>query len=53
MLLPGKKSDAVTKALYDYFDTAPNPYLSALRILVNTADFNNIKPKASIALTGE
>ncbi|XP_015124097.1 exonuclease mut-7 homolog [Diachasma alloeum] len=46
-----KKSDAVTKTLYDYFDTAPNPYLSALRLLVNTADFNNIKPKASLALT--
>ncbi|XP_011314175.1 exonuclease mut-7 homolog [Fopius arisanus] len=46
-----KESEAVTKTLYDYFDTAPNPYLSTLRLLVNTADFNNIKPKASLALT--
>ncbi|KAK0079127.1 hypothetical protein PV325_001691 [Microctonus aethiopoides] len=46
-----KKSKAVTATLYDYFDTAPNPYLSTLRILVNSADFTNVKPKASIAMT--
>lgn len=49
--ITGKKSKAVTATLYDYFDTAPNPYLSTLRILVNSADFTNVKPKASIAIT--
>ncbi|XP_008560536.1 exonuclease mut-7 homolog isoform X2 [Microplitis demolitor] len=46
-----KKSKAVTDILNKYFDTAPNPYLSTLRILLNAADFNNIKPKSSISMT--
>ncbi|KAF7988726.1 hypothetical protein HCN44_001299 [Aphidius gifuensis] len=46
-----KKSPAVTETLFTYFDTAPNPYESALRILANTSDFNNIKTSASLALT--
>ncbi|XP_012279441.1 exonuclease mut-7 homolog [Orussus abietinus] len=46
-----KKSNAVTKTLTDYFDTAPNPYLSTLRILVNTSDFNHIKSRSSLAVT--
>lgn len=49
----GKKSKAVTDILNKYFDTAPNPYLSTLRILLNAADFNNIKPKSSISMTSK
>lgn len=48
----GKKSDGITKMLEDYFSTAPNPYLSALRILVNTSDFKYIKSKMSLGFTG-
>ncbi|XP_015586273.1 exonuclease mut-7 homolog [Cephus cinctus] len=46
-----KKSDGITKTLTDYFDSAPNPYLSTLRIVVNTSDFNHVKTKASLAFT--
>ncbi|XP_046587355.1 exonuclease mut-7 homolog isoform X1 [Neodiprion lecontei] len=45
-----KKSDGVTKMLTDYFSTAPNPYLSVLRILVNVSD-KSIKSKMSLSFT--
>lgn len=48
----GKKSVAVTQTLHEYFDTAPNPYYSALRICFNTNDFNHVKTKSSLAFTG-
>ncbi|XP_012259642.2 exonuclease mut-7 homolog isoform X2 [Athalia rosae] len=43
-----KKSQGITKMLTDYFETAPNPYLSALRILTNVSDFKYIKSKTSL-----
>ncbi|XP_076762319.1 exonuclease mut-7 homolog isoform X1 [Xylocopa sonorina] len=46
-----KKCDGVCKTLTDYFDSAPNPYLSTLRILVNTSDFKHIKSNSSLAKT--
>ncbi|XP_033222411.1 exonuclease mut-7 homolog isoform X2 [Belonocnema kinseyi] len=46
-----KKSQGVTKTLTDYFETAPNPYLSTLRILVNTNDFSQSKTKSSLSFT--
>ncbi|XP_035736310.1 exonuclease mut-7 homolog isoform X1 [Vespa mandarinia] len=46
-----KKCEGVTKTLFDYFDTAPNPYLSTLRILVNTIDFKHAKVGSSLAFT--
>ncbi|XP_034947539.1 exonuclease mut-7 homolog [Chelonus insularis] len=46
-----KQSATVTENLYQYFDTAPNPYLSTLKILANASDFNNVKPKSSISIT--
>ncbi|XP_043463266.1 exonuclease mut-7 homolog [Leptopilina heterotoma] len=46
-----KKSQGVTKTLTDYFETAPNPYLSTLRILVNTNDFSHSKTKSSLSFT--
>ncbi|KAJ8687517.1 hypothetical protein QAD02_023311 [Eretmocerus hayati] len=45
-----KKSKGVTQTLVQYFETAPNPYVSALRILVNTIDFYKSKP-SSLAFT--
>ncbi|KAF7381207.1 hypothetical protein HZH68_016082 [Vespula germanica] len=46
-----KKCEGVTKTLFDYFDTAPNPYLSTLRILVNTMDFKHAKVGSSLVFT--
>ncbi|XP_047368203.1 exonuclease mut-7 homolog isoform X3 [Vespa velutina] len=46
-----KKCEGITKTLFDYFDTAPNPYLSTLRILVNTIDFKHAKIGSSLAFT--
>ncbi|XP_011495833.1 PREDICTED: exonuclease mut-7 homolog [Ceratosolen solmsi marchali] len=46
-----KKSVAVTRTLHEYFETAPNPYLSTLKILVNTNHFYQIKIKSSLAVT--
>ncbi|XP_029163775.1 exonuclease mut-7 homolog [Nylanderia fulva] len=44
-----KKCDGVSKTLTDYFETAPNPYLSTLRILVNTTDFDHMTNSKSLA----
>ncbi|KAG7189757.1 hypothetical protein KM043_017421 [Ampulex compressa] len=46
-----KKCTRVSRTLTDYFETAPNPYLSTLRILVNTRDFHRVKTKSSLAIT--
>lgn len=46
-----KKGDVVNKTLIEYFDSAPNPYLSTIRILVNTSDFKHIKKNSSLAFT--
>ncbi|KAL0128834.1 hypothetical protein PUN28_003900 [Cardiocondyla obscurior] len=46
-----KKCDGVTKTLTDYFETAPNPYLSTLRILVNVSDFDHMTNTKSLAFT--
>ncbi|XP_014209348.1 exonuclease mut-7 homolog [Copidosoma floridanum] len=46
-----KKSVTVTQMLHEYFGTAPNPYLSTLRILVNAKDFYHVKSKSSLAFT--
>ncbi|XP_076676382.1 exonuclease mut-7 homolog [Andrena cerasifolii] len=46
-----KKCDGVCQTLRDYFESAPNPYLSTLRILVNTSDFKHVKLTSSLALT--
>lgn len=42
----------MTQTLHEYFDTAPNPYFSALKILVNANDFYHIKTKSSLSFTG-
>lgn len=44
-----KKCDGVSKTLTDYFETAPNPYLSTLRILVNVTDFDHMTNSKSLA----
>ncbi|XP_036141081.1 uncharacterized protein LOC105833553 isoform X2 [Monomorium pharaonis] len=44
-----KKCDGVSKTLTDYFETAPNPYLSTLRILVNASDFDHMTNNKSLA----
>ncbi|XP_067212530.1 exonuclease mut-7 homolog [Linepithema humile] len=44
-----KKCDGVSRTLTDYFETAPNPYLSTLRILVNTSDFDHMTNSKSLA----
>ncbi|XP_024892768.1 exonuclease mut-7 homolog [Temnothorax curvispinosus] len=44
-----KKCDGVSKTLTDYFETAPNPYLSTLRILVNVSDFDHMTNSKSLA----
>lgn len=44
-----KKCDGVSKTLTDYFETAPNPYLSTLRILVNISDFDHMTNSKSLA----
>ncbi|KAL6263465.1 hypothetical protein P5V15_006256 [Pogonomyrmex californicus] len=44
-----KKCDGVSRTLTDYFETAPNPYLSTLRILVNTTDFDHNTNSKSLA----
>lgn len=46
-----KKCEQISKILIDYFDTAPNPYLSTLRILVNAIDFKHAKTETSLAFT--
>ncbi|XP_066592164.1 exonuclease mut-7 homolog [Prorops nasuta] len=46
-----KKCNGITKTLTDYYDTAPNPYLSVLRIISNTSDFNHVKNRSSLTLT--
>lgn len=52
LTVAGKKSIAVTQTLFEYFETAPNPYLSTLRILVNCNDFYHIKTRSSLTFTG-
>lgn len=52
LIIPGKKCDGVSRTLTDYFETAPNPYLSTLRILVNTSDFDHMTNSKSLAYTG-
>ncbi|XP_018049146.1 PREDICTED: exonuclease mut-7 homolog isoform X2 [Atta colombica] len=44
-----KKCDGVSKTLTDYFETAPNPYLSTLRIMVNVSDFDHMTNSKSLA----
>ncbi|KAI4495687.1 hypothetical protein M0802_008522 [Mischocyttarus mexicanus] len=46
-----KKCEGVHKTLFDYFDTAPNPYLSTLRILVNVPDFKQAKAGSTLSFT--
>ncbi|XP_053972277.1 exonuclease mut-7 homolog isoform X1 [Hylaeus volcanicus] len=46
-----KKCDGVTKFLTDYFESASNPYLCTIRILVNTTDFKHMKLNSSLAFT--
>ncbi|KAG8041620.1 hypothetical protein G9C98_002913 [Cotesia typhae] len=46
-----KKSTPVSNELTKFFESAPNPYLSTLRILLNAGDFHNVKLKSSLALT--
>lgn len=46
-----KKCSGVSQMLTDYFDSAPNPYLSTLRIVVNVPDFKNMKSRSSLAFT--
>ncbi|EZA46919.1 hypothetical protein DMN91_004839 [Ooceraea biroi] len=46
-----KKCDSVTNMLTDYFETAPNPYLSTLRILVSTNDFGYMTNSKTLAYT--
>ena len=48
----GKKCDGVSKTLTDYFETAPNPYLSTLRIMVNVSDFDHMTNSKSLAFAG-
>lgn len=48
----GKKCDGVSKTLTDYFETAPNPYLSTLRIMVNVSDFDHMTNSKSLAYAG-
>lgn len=50
--ITGKKCDGVSKTLTDYFETAPNPYLSTLRILVNISDFDHMTNSKSLAFAG-
>ncbi|XP_033340040.2 exonuclease mut-7 homolog [Megalopta genalis] len=46
-----KMCDGIKAALVEYFSTAPNPYLSALRIVVNIADFKKATRKPSLVYT--
>ncbi|XP_017762785.1 PREDICTED: exonuclease mut-7 homolog isoform X2 [Eufriesea mexicana] len=46
-----KKDNVLSKTLVEYFESAPNPYLSTLRILVNISDFKHIKKNSSLAFT--
>lgn len=41
-----KKSNGVTKTLHEYFDVAPNPYVSVLHIFQNCEDFKRSKPNS-------
>lgn len=50
--LLGKKGDIVNNTLIEYFESAPEPYLSTIRLLVNTSDFKHIKRSSSLAFTG-
>jgi len=50
--IAGKKCDGVSKTLTDYFETAPNPYLSTLRILANISDFDHMTNSKSLAFAG-
>lgn len=51
-IFTGKKGDVISKTLIEYFDSAPDPYLSTIRLLVNTSDFKHIKKNSSLAFTG-
>ncbi|PSN54236.1 Exonuclease mut-7 [Blattella germanica] len=42
----GKKSDAVTNMLHQYFASAPNPYNAALFIMSRCDDFHQSKPSS-------
>ncbi|XP_015429829.1 PREDICTED: exonuclease mut-7 homolog [Dufourea novaeangliae] len=46
-----KECDSLRKTLTDYFESAPNPYLSTLRIMVNTPGFMHMKQDSSLTLT--
>lgn len=48
----GKKSEAVTKILHEYFESVPNPYSSALKIASNCPDFYQSKA-VSLPFTGK
>lgn len=51
-IFTGKKGDVISKTLIEYFDSAPDPYLSTIRLLVNISDFIHIKKNSSLAFTG-
>ncbi|XP_076171130.1 exonuclease mut-7 homolog isoform X2 [Ptiloglossa arizonensis] len=38
-----KKCNGIKKTLTEYFESAPNPYLSTIRIIVNIEDFNKVE----------
>ncbi|XP_076248872.1 exonuclease mut-7 homolog [Calliopsis andreniformis] len=46
-----KKCDVINDMLTDYFNSAPNPYLSTLRIVANASDFKQIKVNSSLSYT--
>ncbi|XP_076649699.1 exonuclease mut-7 homolog isoform X2 [Halictus rubicundus] len=46
-----KECDGINTTLVEYFVTAPNPFLSTLRIVANISDFKNAKRKPSLAFT--
>ncbi|XP_076286281.1 exonuclease mut-7 homolog isoform X2 [Lasioglossum baleicum] len=46
-----KKCDGISCILNEYFATAPNPYVSTLKIIVNLSDYKNAKRKPSLPFT--
>ncbi|XP_043248920.1 exonuclease mut-7 homolog isoform X1 [Colletes gigas] len=44
-----KHCEGLSKTLIDYFESAPNPYLSTIRIIVNTTNFKQMKSKSTLA----
>lgn len=50
-IFTGKKCNGIKKTLTEYFESAPNPYLSTIRIIVNIEDFNKVE-NSSLAFAG-